>query len=34
MIGTVMLVEDEVKTAEILKQALESEDIEVLWVQD
>ena len=34
MIGTVMLVEDEVKTADILKQALESEDIEVLWVQD
>ena len=34
MIGTVMLVEDEIKTAEMLKQALESEDIEVLWVQD
>jgi DNA-binding response OmpR family regulator len=34
MIGTVMLVEDETKTAEMLKQALESEDIEVLWVQD
>lgn len=34
MIGTVMLVEDEKKTAEMLKQALESEDIEVLWVQD
>ena len=34
MIGTVMLVEDERKTADMLKQALESEDIEVLWVQD
>ena len=34
MIGTVMLVEDEKKTAEMLKQALESEDIEVQWVQD
>ena len=34
MIGTVMLVEDETKTAEMLKLALESEDIEVLWVQD
>ena len=34
MIGTVMLVEDEKKTAEMLKQALESEDIEVLWVQN
>ncbi|MCX7093919.1 MAG: response regulator [Methylobacter sp.] len=34
MIGTVMLVEDEIKTADMLKQALESEDIEVLWVRD
>ena len=34
MIGTVMLVEDERKTADMLKQALELEDIEVLWVQD
>lgn len=29
-----MLVEDEKKTAEMLKQALESEGIDVLWVQD
>lgn len=34
MIGSVMLVEDEKKTAEMLKLALETEDIEVLWVQD
>jgi len=34
MIGTVMLVEDEIKTADMLKRALETEDIEVLWVQD
>lgn len=29
-----MLVEDEKKTAEMLKQALESEGIEVFWFQD
>ena len=29
-----MLVEDEKKTAEMLKLALETEDIDVLWVQD
>jgi len=34
MIGHVMLVEDEIKTAEMLKQALESEEIEVLWVEN
>lgn len=32
--NTVMLVEDETKTAEMLKQALESEGIEVAWVTD
>ena len=34
MTNSVMLVEDEKKTAEMLKLALESEGIEVLWVQD
>lgn len=34
MTNSVMLVEDEKKTAEMLKQALESEGIDVLWVQD
>lgn len=34
MTSTVMLVEDEAKTAEMLKQALESEGIEVAWVID
>lgn len=34
MIGSVMIVEDEIKTADMLKQALELEDIEVLWVQN
>lgn len=34
MANSVMLVEDEIKTAEMLKQALESEGIEVFWVID
>ena len=34
MTNTVLLVEDEQKTAEMLKQALESENIEVVWVTD
>lgn len=34
MTNSVMLVEDEKKTAEMLKQALESEGIEVFWFQD
>ena len=34
MTNSVMLVEDEIKTAEMLKLALESEGIEVFWVTD
>lgn len=34
MRNVVMLVEDEAKTGEMLKQALESEDITVSWLQD
>ena len=34
MKNTVLLVEDEQKTANMLKQALESEDIEVTWALD
>ncbi|MGP4930213.1 response regulator [Pseudomonas lundensis] len=34
MTNTILLVEDEVKTAEVLKQALESEGINVEWVTD
>lgn len=34
MSGTIMLVEDEKKTGEMLKQALESEGIGVSWVMD
>lgn len=34
MTNSVLLVEDENKTAEMLKQALETEDIEVAWVTD
>lgn len=34
MNNRVLLVEDEVKTAEMLKQGLESEGIEVRWVAD
>jgi CheY-like chemotaxis protein len=34
MANTVLLVEDEQKTAEMLKQALESEGIVVTWVTD
>lgn len=34
MANSIMLVEDEIKTAEMLKQALESEGIEVFWVTD
>lgn len=34
MTDSVMLVEDEKKTAEMLKQALESEGIEISWFQD
>lgn len=34
MNNTVLLVEDEIKTAEYLKQALESESINVDWRQD
>ncbi|RKP56624.1 response regulator [Pararobbsia silviterrae] len=32
--NTVLLVEDESKTAEVLKQALESEGIDVTWVSE
>ena len=34
MNNIVLLVEDEVKTGEMLKQALESEGIDVVWAQD
>ena len=34
MRNTVLLVEDEIKTAEMLKQALESESVNVDWRQD
>ncbi|WP_288492885.1 response regulator [Paracidovorax oryzae] len=34
MSGTILLVEDEKKTGEMLKQALESEGIGVIWVMD
>jgi DNA-binding NarL/FixJ family response regulator len=34
MASTVLLVEDEKKTAEMLKQALEAEGIQVAWVAD
>lgn len=34
MTGTVLLVEDEKKTAEMLKQGLEAEGITVIWVSD
>lgn len=34
MKNTILLVEDEKKTGEMLKQALESEDIEVIWALD
>lgn len=34
MSNVVMLVEDEAKTGKMLKQALESEDITVFWLQD
>lgn len=34
MNNTVFLIEDEEKTGDMLRQALESEDIDVVWVKD